>query len=64
MALGFLASPAVTSLGIGFMGRDMPGMPVTVVLAHLAYAALLGVLTRRWIRDPEWIFVRSSAGAG
>lgn len=55
MAVGFLVSPAVTALGIGFMGRNMPGMPVTVVLAHLAYASTLGWLTRRWVRSPEWI---------
>lgn len=57
-AVGFLVSPAVSALGIGFMGTHMPGMPVTVLLAHLAYAALLGLLTRRWVRDAEWIFGR------
>jgi hypothetical protein len=30
-------------------------MPVTVLLAHLSYAAILGSLTRRWVRDPEWL---------
>ena len=60
IAMGFLVSPAVTALGIGFMGTHMPGMPVTVVLAHLAYGAVLGLLTRRWIRDPEWILGRRS----
>ncbi|HVA57788.1 MAG TPA: hypothetical protein VNF92_07850 [Gemmatimonadaceae bacterium] len=55
MAVGFLASPAVTAMGVGFMGRNLPGMPVTVVLAHLAYATVLWLLVRRWVRDPEWI---------
>ncbi len=55
MAGGFLVSPAVTALGIGFMGHKMPGMPVTVVLAHLAYATVLGLLVRRWVREPEWL---------
>jgi hypothetical protein len=55
MAIGFLVSPAVTALGIGFMGKNMPGMPVTVVLAHLAYATALWFLVRRWVRDPEWL---------
>jgi hypothetical protein len=58
LAIGFLASPAVTALGIGFMGTKMPGMPVTVVLAHVAYGASLGLVTRRWVRDPEWLLGR------
>jgi hypothetical protein len=29
MAVGFLVSPAVTALGIGFMGKALPEMPVT-----------------------------------
>jgi hypothetical protein len=58
MALGFLVSPAVTALGIGFMGHQMPGMPVTVVLAHLAYATVLWFFVQRWVREPEWILGR------
>lgn len=55
IGIGFLLSPAVTALGIGFMGTGMPGMPVTVLLAHLAYGGLLGVLTRRFVQSPEWL---------
>ncbi|HKI96123.1 MAG TPA: hypothetical protein VJ992_12625 [Gemmatimonadales bacterium] len=58
MAAGFLVSPAVTALGIGFMGHQMPGMPVTVVLAHLGYATVLWALVRRWVDEPEWILGR------
>ena len=58
MAIGFLVSPAESAQGIGFMGSQMPGMPVTVLLAHLAYATILGLLTRRWVRDPEWLLGR------
>lgn len=61
MAVGFLVSPAVTALGIGFMGHKMPGMPVTVVLAHLAYATVLGLLVRRWVREPEWLLGRKTS---
>ena len=64
MAIGFLVSPAVTALGIGFMGRNMPGMPVTVVLAHLAYASVLWWLVRRWVRDPGWLLAPSHATRG
>lgn len=49
VGLGFLASPVVKGMGVGFMGLDMPTMPLTVVLAHLAYGLILGLLTRRWI---------------
>ena len=53
LAVGFLVSPAVTALGVGFMGHNLPGMPVTVLLAHLAYATVLGLLVRRWVRQPD-----------
>jgi hypothetical protein len=45
---GFLASPAVTSMGIGAFGFGMPSMPATVVAAHLVYGWILGILVRRW----------------
>lgn len=49
VGLGFLASPAVKALGVGFVGLDKPTMPLTVPVAHAAFGLLLGVLTRRWI---------------
>lgn len=52
----FLLSPAVKALGIGFMGSQMPSMPATVVLAHLVFGLILGVLGRKWIRDEGWLF--------
>jgi len=55
IGIGFLLSPAVKSLGIGFMGSEMPLMPVTVALAHLAYGMILGVMTRRWVRHESWL---------
>ncbi len=45
--IGFLASPAVKSLGIGAFGLDMPAMPLTVIVAHLAFGILLGLGLRR-----------------
>ncbi len=59
VGMGFLISPAVSSLGIGFMGLEMPMMPITVALAHLAYGLILGVLCRRWVRDDGWLFSRT-----
>lgn len=55
IGIGFLLSPAVESLGIGFMGLDMPSMPFTVMLAHLAYGLILGALCRRWIVESGWL---------
>lgn len=55
IGIGFLLSPAVKSLGIGFMGLEMPSMPATVVLAHLAYGLILGTLCDRWVAQPGWL---------
>jgi hypothetical protein len=50
VGVGFLASPVVTSMGIGSLGLGMPSMTVTVVLAHVVYGWALGVLYLRWSR--------------
>ena len=56
----FLMSPPVSALGIGFMGSDMPSMPITVTVSHLAYGGILGWLCRRWLRDPGWLLGESA----
>lgn len=61
VGIGFLVSPAVTSMGIGFMGLGMPAMPVTVVVAHTVYGLILGVFCRRWIRHTGWLAASRSA---
>lgn len=60
IGLIFLASPAVGGMGIGFMGVDMPSMPVTVVLAHLVFGSILGILSRRWLWDGQGVLFFSS----
>jgi hypothetical protein len=55
IGLGFLASPAVKAMGVGFMATGMPAMIVTVLLAHLAFGVTLGTLVRRWVRDVGWL---------
>lgn len=50
IGLGFLASPAVKAMGVGFMAFRMPAMQVTVVIAHIAFGLALGILTRLWLR--------------
>ena len=49
IGLVFLLSPAVSSQGIGFMGKDMPAMPLTVAIAHGVFGTILGFLAYRWV---------------
>ncbi len=63
IGVGFLLSPAVKALGIGFMGAEMPSMPVTVLLAHLAYGLVLGLLSRQWVREPGWLLANRPQSA-
>ena len=45
IGLGFLVSPVVISLGVGYFGLQYSyGFPITVLLAHLAFGTALGVL--------------------
>lgn len=48
IGVGFLVSPVVQSLGVGLFGRDF-GWPfaATVLTAHMAFGATLGVLLDR-----------------
>jgi len=55
----FLMSPPVDALGIGFMGKDMPTMPLTVYIAHLAYGGILGWLCHRWVKNEGWLLADS-----
>ncbi len=59
----FLLSPPVQSLGIGFMGSDMPTMTLTVYIAHFVYGGILGWLCSHWVKNDEWLFAgNGSAG--
>lgn len=48
IGVGFLASPVVSSMGIGPLGAKMPSMPFTVIAAHIVYGWALGALYQRW----------------
>ncbi len=61
LGIGFLLGPAVKALGVGFMGVEMPSMPVTIVAAHLMFGLILGVLGRAWIRDDGWLLGTASS---
>lgn len=48
IGIGFMASPAALSLGVGLFGADFGwGFPVTVTLAHLLFGFLLGLVVQR-----------------
>jgi hypothetical protein len=50
LGFGFMFSPVVSALGVGFLGLEFSkGFPVTVTLAHAAFGGVLGWLTARWI---------------
>jgi hypothetical protein len=50
LGLGFMLSPVVAALGVGFLGLEFPkGFPVTVTLAHAAFGTVLGWLSARWL---------------
>jgi hypothetical protein len=55
VGFGFLGSPAVKAMGVGPFALGMPSMAFTVVLAHLSYGAVLGLLIRRWVTGSGWL---------
>lgn len=57
---GFLLSPAVTALGVGFFASKMHAMQITVWVAHLFYGTTLGLLCQRWIHERGWLFSRKA----
>jgi len=66
VGLGFLVSPVVLSLGVGYFGLQFsPGFPITVLAAHAVFGWLLGVLANRFlsaepgILETEWRALRT-----
>lgn len=55
VGIGFLGSPAVKAMGVGLFAVRMPSMAFTVLLAHVVFGVLLGLLTRRWARGEGWM---------
>lgn len=50
VGLGFLVSPVVVSLGVGYFGLQFSyGFPATVLLGHLAFGIALGALSYRFL---------------
>jgi hypothetical protein len=50
LGFGFMLSPVVSALGVGFMGLEFSkGFPLTVTVAHAAFGLALGWLTAAWL---------------
>ncbi len=60
LGLGFLASPATTALGVGFLALQMPAMLATVLLAHVVFGVVLGLLLQRRLPVAGGLFGRGA----
>lgn len=58
VGVGFMLSPVVVALGVGYFGAQFSlGFPVTVLTAHLAFGLTLGLLARRFLSSqPSLLF--------
>ena len=49
VGIGFMMSPVVVALGVGYFGVDFGwGFPVTVTIAHIAFGTIVGWLVFKW----------------
>jgi len=62
LGFGFMFSPVVSALGVGFLGLEFSkGFPLTVTFAHAAFGLALGWLTAAWlgfVDSPLWAAIR------
>ncbi|HDP98875.1 MAG TPA: hypothetical protein ENN22_06800 [bacterium] len=59
IGIGFMASPAALSLGVGLFGANFGwGFPLTVTLAHVAFGGILGFFVKRKIQQAPNILDR------
>jgi hypothetical protein len=50
LGAGFMFSPVVSALGVGFLGLEFSkGFPLTVTVAHAAFGLALGWLAATWL---------------
>jgi hypothetical protein len=60
IGIGFMLSPVVASLGVGFFGLEFSrGFPVTVLAAHLAFGGALGLLAARFLGEQSSLLWRA-----
>jgi hypothetical protein len=63
VAVGFMLSPVVVALGVGYFGLQFSiGFPITVFAAHVAFGLTLGLLAKKFLHSQPsvlWGAVRS-----
>ncbi len=63
VAVGFMLSPVVVALGVGYFGLQFSiGFPITVFAAHIVFGLTLGVLAKKFLHSQSsfvWGAVRS-----
>jgi hypothetical protein len=60
VGIGFMISPVVISLGVGYFGLQFSkGFPVTVLTAHIAFGLSLGFLASRFLRHQGSLLLES-----
>jgi hypothetical protein len=65
IGVGFMLSPVVSALGVGFLGLGFSrGFPVTVTLAHAVYGTILGWLAGRGMGFVESPLLEAIAHCG
>ncbi len=65
ISAGFMLSPVVQSLGVGYFGVDFGWkFPATVILAHLAFGAVMGLYLNRFNADAQSLLSRLREIAG
>jgi hypothetical protein len=64
VGVGFMLSPVVVALGVGYFGLQFSDwFSVTVLTAHIAFGFALGILVKKFVgaeRSPVWVALRSS----
>jgi len=64
VGVGFMLSPVVVALGVGYFGLQFSDwFSVTVLTAHIAFGLALGLLAKRFLhsqRSPLWTALRLS----
>ena len=56
IGIGFLASPAVQAMGVGFFALQMPSMIATVLVAHALFGLILWSVLRYALPPEPWLW--------
>lgn len=63
LGFGFLVSPVVVSLGVGYFGLQFSmGFPITVLAGHAVFGLMLGALARGFLSAAPSLLITEIAG--